>query len=177
MHTCTCRKYILLSTYKDIQNILSTTHIHFLERILTYMLKVLYQNYICSYPNHLLPQTTHTHLKYFINIQIFVVPFLFIHICTSESQSHVMHTLAFERNFHAIYLLLRGNSTSYIHLGSILVPSWHGYIFLKASYATYPPIYIFWNTLFTIIHFARYFYAIYIYTYIYTPLKSIFYVT
>ena len=93
-----------------------------------------------------------------------VVPFLFIHICTSESQSHVMHTLAFERNFHAIYLLLRGNSTSYIHLGSILVPSWHGYIFWKASYATYPPIYIFWNTLFTIIHFARYFYAIYSHT-------------
>ena len=47
IHLCTrvCVENILLfiSTYKDIQNILVTTHIYFSERILTRMLKVLCQ--------------------------------------------------------------------------------------------------------------------------------------
>ena len=42
--------------------------------------------------------------------------------------------LYLKRNFHAIYLHLRGNSTSYIYLGSILVPSLaRVHIFLKDS--------------------------------------------
>ena len=105
---------------------------------------------------------------------------LYMHI--REPISHHAHTCIW-KELSYIYLLLRGNSTSYIHLGSMLVPSWHGYIFFwKASYAT---IYIFRNALFTIYslckvflchistYFATYFYAMYIYTCIYTLLKNI----
>lgn len=71
----------------------------------------------------LLPQTTHTHLKYFINIQIFVVSFIFIYIYAHWRANLTSRThLHLKRNFHAFYLHLRSNSTSYIHLGSILVP-------------------------------------------------------
>ena len=65
------------------------------------MLKVLCQNYICSYPNYLLPQTNHTYLKYFINIQIFVVPFLFIYtyMRIGEPISRHAHTCIWKETF------------------------------------------------------------------------------
>ena len=116
---------------------------------------------------------------------------------------HAYTCIYLKMNFHAIYLHLKGNSTSYIHLGSILVPFLTWVHFWKAPYANYPQIYIFWkaflrylsfiyrfwNALFaTHSHFARYFYAIYshtlqgifmlyIYSHIYIPLKGIFHAT
>ena len=72
----------------------------------------------------LLPQTTYTHLKYFINIQIFcffIHIYLYIYAHWKANLTSCTH-LHLKRNFHAIYIHLRGNSTSYIHLGSILVP-------------------------------------------------------
>jgi len=158
MHTCTCRKYPII--YINIQGYSKHSSYHtytfFLERILTCMLKLLCQNYICSYPNYF-ATTNYPHTfevfykkKFCCSIPIYLY----------------------------IYAHWRGNSTSYIHLGSILVPSLarahfferllmlliHKYTYFEMHYLLF-------------IHFAKYFYAIYIYTYIYTPLKSISHVT
>ena len=165
------------------QNILVTTHIYiyiyifwkeYLHACSRYCAKITYVHILTI----LLPQTTHTHLKYFINIQIFVVSFIFIYIYAHWRANLTSRThLHLKRNFHAIYLHLRGNSTSYIHLGSILVPFWNGHIFWKASYATYPQIYIFWNALLTIYSLCKVFLC-HIFTHISTHYwKSISHVT
>ena len=56
-----------------------------------------------------------TYKKYFLLFH----SHLFIHICTLEIPSHVMHTLTFiwKGIFMPSNLHLRGNSTSYIHFG------------------------------------------------------------
>ena len=115
MHTSTCRKYILLfiSTYKDIQNILVTTHIYFWKEYTyacsKYCVKITHVHILSV----LLPLTTYAHLEYFINIYIFVVSYLFIyahwraklmsfphlHLFEKEISCH-LSTL--ERQFHII---------------------------------------------------------------------------
>ena len=128
---------------------------------------------------------------------------LFIHICTLESQSHVTHTLAFEKElschlstlegqFHIIYsfgkhscaifgmgtFFLKGFlcylSTNIHILKGIFTLPIHKYTFLKCIiYYSFTLQGIFMPY----IHIYTYFYAIYIYTHIYTPLKSISHVT
>ena len=114
----------------------------------------------------MLPQTTHTHLKYFINIQIFVVSFIFIYIYAHWRANLTSRThLHLKRNFHAIYLHLRGNSTSYIHLGSILMPFLTQVHFLKGSLCYLSTnMHMLKGIFATHSHFARYFYAIYSHT-------------
>ena len=57
---------------------------------------------------------------------------LYMHI--GEPNSCHAHTCIYLiRNFHVIYLHLKGNSTSYIHLGSIVVPFLTWVNFLKGS--------------------------------------------
>ena len=155
------------------------------------MLKVLCQNYTCSYPKYF---ATTNYLRTFevltYKFLLFYSHYLYIYAHWGANLTSCTH-LHLKRNFHAIYLHLRGNSTSYIHLGSILMPFWHGYIFWKAPYATYPQIYIFWKA------FLRYLSYIYrflkciicysftlcsvflchIYSHIYIPLKGIFHAT
>ena len=75
-----------------------------------------------------------------------------------EPHSCHAHTCIFlwRKNFHVIYLHLKGNFTSYIHLGSILVSflTWV-HFFWKTPYATYPQIYIFWKAF---LHYLSYIY-------------------
>ena len=126
MHTCTCRKYPII--YINIQGY-SKHSIHhtytffwkeYSHTCSRYCAKITYVHILTI----LLPQTTHTHLKYFINIQIFCCSmpiYLYIYAHWRANLTSRTH-LHLKRNFHAIYLHLRSNSTSYIHLGSILVP-------------------------------------------------------
>ena len=123
-------------------------------------------------------------------MQIFVVSFtLFIHICTSESQSHVTHTLAFEKElschlstlegkFHIIYSFGKHSHAisdmgTFFLKGSLCYLSINKHI-LKGIFAIHS-------------HFARYFmpyihtlckaFSCYIYSHIYIPLKGIFHAT
>ena len=142
---------------------------------------------------------------YFINIQFFccfIHIYLYIYAHWRANLTSCTH-LHLKRNFHAIYIHLKGNSTSYIYLGSILVPflRWvhfferllmlpiHNYTYFERHfYTTYPTHTDFLNALFANhSHFARYFHAIYshtlqrilchIYSHIYIPLKGIFHAT
>jgi len=118
-----------ISIYKDIQNIPATTHI-LLKRNHICMLKVLCQN--VHIQSILLPKITYAHLKYFINIKFFVASstFIYTYMHIGESISCHAHTCIYlKRNFHAIYLHLKCNSTSYIHFG-------------KHSRATFKHVYI-----------------------------------
>jgi len=98
------------------------------------MLKVLCQNYICPYPKHFAP-TNYLHTFEVFNIQnfcCFIHIYLYIYEHWKANLTSCTH-LHLKRNFHAIYIYLRGNSTSYIHLGSILVPFLTWVHFLKSS--------------------------------------------
>ena len=137
-----------------------------------------------------LPQTTYAHLKYFINTQIFVVSFtLFIHICTSESQSPVTHTLAFEKGTFMPSIYTWGAIPHHIFIWEAFSwHFWHGYIFWKAPYAIYPQICTCWKAFLLLIHtlqgiFMPYTHTLckafprYLYPHIYIPLKGIFHAT
>ena len=191
MHTCTCRKYPII--YINIQGYSKHSSYHtytffwkeYLHACSRYCAKITYVHILTI----LLPQTTHTHLKYFINIQIFVVSFIFIYIYAHWRANLTSRThLHLKRNFHAIYLHLRGNSTSYIHLGSILVPSLARVHFLK-DFLCYLSTNIhilkciiyysftLQGILMPYIHTLCNIFLCHIFTYIYTPLKSISHVT
>jgi len=117
------------------------------------MLKILCQNYTCSYPMHF---ATTNYLRTFEVFQEHTNFCCFIHIIYTHAHRRANLTsrthLHLKRNFHAIYLHLRGNSTSYIHSGSILVPFLTWVHFLKGSLCY----------LYT--YFERHFYATYCHT-------------
>ena len=140
----------------------------------------------------MLPQTTHTHLKYFINIQIFVVSFIFIYtyMHIGEPISRHAHTCIWKGTF-MLSIYTWGAIPHHIFIWeAFLCHFWHGYIFFERLlmlpihkytyfkryfYVTYPQIYIFEMHYLLFIHFARYFHAIY--SHIYIPLKGIFHAT
>jgi len=139
IHLCTrvCVENILLfiSTYKDIQNILVTTHIHFffwkeyLHACSRYCAKITYVHILTI----LLPQTTHTHWSILLTYKFFVVPFLFIYtfMRIGEPISRHAHTCIWKETFmpstyswgaipHHIFIW----EAFSCHL-------WHGYIFFE----------------------------------------------
>ena len=178
MHTRMCRKYPII--YINIQGYSKHssyhTYIFFWKEYLHACSRYCAQNYICSYPKHLL-FTNYLYMFEMYIILIFIVSPIFIymhvgklitlctHFCIQNGLSCHLSTL--ERQ-------------SYIHLGSILAPFSTWVLFLKGSlcylptnihflkgifYATYLTYTDFWNALFAIhSHFARYIYAIYSHT-------------
>jgi len=143
------------------------------------MLKILCPNYTCSYPNHF---ATTNYLRTF---EVFYLTYKFccfihIHLYTyahRKANLTLCTHLHLKRKFHAIYIHLRGNSTSYTHLGSILVPFLTWVHFFKRLLILPIHKYTYFERHFfaTHSHFARYFYAIY--SYMYLPLKGIFHAT
>jgi len=86
------------------------------------MLKILCQTYTCSYPKHF-ATTNYTFELFYLTYKflLFYSHYLYTYAHRRANLASRTH-LHSKRNFHAIYLYLRGNSTSYIHLGSILMP-------------------------------------------------------
>ena len=208
MHTRMCRKYPII--YINIQGYSKHssyhTYIFFGKNTYTYAQGIVPKITYVHLLTILLPQTTHTHLKYFINIQIFVVPFIFIYtyMHIGEPISRHTHTCIWKETFmpstysweaipHHIFIweaFLCHFRHGYIFFERLLMLPIHKYTYFERHfYATYPTHTDFWNALFAIhSHFARYFYAIYshtmqgismlyIYSHIYIPLKGIFYAT
>ena len=105
-----------LYQHTRIFKIFQSPHIDiFLKRI--HMLKILCQNYICPCPKHFaITNHLHTFEVFYLTYKFLLFhSHFFIHTCTLESQSHVRHTLAFEKEischlytlegqFHIIYL-------------------------------------------------------------------------
>ena len=93
----------------------------------------------CPYSKYLLPKITYAHSQYFINIQNFLL--FYSHICTLESQSHVMHTLAFiwKGIFMPSIYIWKAIPRHIFILGSILVPHSNMCTFIKhlTTYSTY----------------------------------------
>ena len=112
MHTCTCRKYPII--YINIQGYSKHSSYHtyiffwkeYIYACSRYCVKITHVHILSI----LLPQTTHTHLKYFINIQIFCcsIP-IYIYISAHWRANLTSRThLHLKRNLHAIYLTLEG---------------------------------------------------------------------
>ena len=168
MHTCMCRKYPII--YINIQGYSKHSSYHtytffwkeYLHACSRYCAKITYVHILTI----LLPQTTHTHLKYFINIQIFVVPFIFIYTYThiGEPISHHAHTCIWKGTFmsstyswgaipHHTFIweaFLRHSGMGTFFEKLLMLPI-HKYTYLEMHYLPF-------------IHFARYFYAIYSHT-------------
>ena len=132
-HLYVCVKYPTI--YVNIQGhstILVTTHIYTsLKGIHIFVLKALCQNYTYSHPKYF-AITNYLHIFEVLNIQIFVVSLTFIHMHIGKLITSCTY-LHLKRKFHAIYIHLRDNSTSYIHLGSVLRPFLTWVHFLKGS--------------------------------------------
>ena len=85
------------------------------------MLKELCQKYTCPYSKYFATKNyIRTFEVFYYHTKFFVVSFTFIYtyMHIGEPISCHAHTCIYlKRNFHAIYLHLKGNSTSYIHFG------------------------------------------------------------
>ena len=127
---------------------------------------------------------------------------LYTHIGKPDS-CHAHACIYLRRNFLVIYLHLKGNSTSYIHLGSILVPFLTWVHFLKGSLCYLSTNIHILKGIFTLpilhiqifeMHYLLYIHTLqgifmpyihtlckafpcYIYSHIYIPLKGIFHAT
>ena len=166
-HACVENTLLFTSTYKDIQNILVTTHIYiFSEKILTRMLKVLCQNYICSYHNYF-TTTNYPHtFEVFYQHTNFVVSFIFIYtyMHIGESISRLAHTCIWKGTFMpSIYTW--GAIPHHIFIWEAFsCYLWHGYIFERLLMLLIHKYTYFEMHYLLFIHFARYFYAIYSHT-------------
>jgi len=172
IHSCTHARVentlLFISTYKDIQNTLVTTHIYifFWKEYLRACSRYCAQNYICSYPKHLL-FTNYLYMFEMYIILIFIVSPIFIYMHVGKLITLCTHfCIQNGLSRHLIYTW--GAIPHHIFIWeAFLCHLWHGYIFLKGSLCYLSTNIHIWKALFTILSFCKVF-SCHIFTYIYT---------